>query len=119
MAKSLEELSAAELFELAQRRQQEEKERQREAVKEQVESLRTKRRDAIARHKKELAAIDAEIRALTGNSRAPRTPRARGKIRSKAYPPDRAWQWKPQRKKRNAQTSAFSCFRRRTSDNEP
>jgi len=77
MAKSLEELSAAELFELAQRRQQEEKERQREAVKEQVESLRAKRRDAVARHKKELAAIDAEIRALSGSSRAPR---ARGKV---------------------------------------
>ena len=77
MAKSLEELTAAELFELAQRRQQEEKERQREAVKEQVESLRAKRRDAVARHKKELAAIDAEIRALAGGARAPRT---RGKV---------------------------------------
>ena len=77
MAKSLEELSAAELFELAQRRQQEEKEKQREALKEQVEVLRAKRRDAVARHKKELAAIDAEIRALSG---AGRVPRARGKV---------------------------------------
>jgi ABC-type hemin transport system substrate-binding protein len=77
MTKSLEELSAAELFELAQRRQQEEKDRQREALKEQVEGLRTKRRDAVTRHKKELAAIDAEIRALSG---AGRPARARGKV---------------------------------------
>jgi len=77
MTKSLDELTAAELFELAQRRQQEEKERQKEALKEQVEALRAKRRDAVARHKKELAAIDAEIRAMTGSSRAPR---ARGRV---------------------------------------
>jgi len=77
MPKSLDDLSAAELFELAQRRQQEEKDRQREALKEQVEGLRAKRRDAVARHKKELAAIDAEIRALSGGSRPPR---ARGKV---------------------------------------
>jgi hypothetical protein len=77
MTKSLDELSAAELFELAQRRQQEEKDRQREALKEQVEALRGKRRDAIARHKKELAAIDADIRALSGGSRAARP---RGKV---------------------------------------
>jgi hypothetical protein len=77
MTKSLDELSAAELFELAQRRQQEEKDRQREALKEQVEALRAKRRDAMARHKKELAAIDAEIRTLSGGGRPPR---ARGKV---------------------------------------
>jgi hypothetical protein len=77
MTKSLDELSAAELFELAQRRQQEEKDRQREALKEQVEALRGKRRDAIARHKKELAAIDADIRALSGGGRAARP---RGKV---------------------------------------
>lgn len=77
MAKSIDELSAAELFELAQRRQQEEKDKQREALKEQVEGLRAKRRDAVARHRKELAAIDAEIRALSGGGRAPR---ARGKV---------------------------------------
>ena len=77
MTKSLDDLSAAELFELAQRRQQEEKDRQREALKEQVEGLRAKRRDAMARHKKELAAIDAEIRALSGGGRPAR---ARGKV---------------------------------------
>jgi hypothetical protein len=70
-------LSAAELFELAQRRQQEEKDRQREALKEQVEALRGKRRDAIARHKRELATIDAEIRTLSGGGRAARP---RGKV---------------------------------------
>ena len=77
MTKSIDDLSAAELFELAQRRQQEEKDRQREALKEQVEALRAKRRDAAVRHKKELAAIDGEIRALSGGGRPAR---ARGKV---------------------------------------
>jgi len=77
MTKSLDDLSAAELFELAQRRQQQEKDRQREALKEQVETLRAKRRDTVVRHKKELLAIDAEIRSLSGSGRPAR---ARGKV---------------------------------------
>lgn len=77
MSKALDEMSSSELFELAQRRKQEEKNRLREAHKEQVEALRAKRRDVTARYKKDLAGIDAEIKALTGGGRAPR---ARGKV---------------------------------------
>jgi hypothetical protein len=77
MSKALDEMSSSELFELAQRRKQEEKVRLREAHKEQVEELRAKRRELTARYKKDLAAIDVEIKALTGGGRAPR---ARGKV---------------------------------------
>ena len=77
MPKALDEMTSSELFELAQLRKQEEKVRQREAHKEQVEALRAKRRELTARYKKDLVAIDAEIRALTGGGRAPR---ARGKV---------------------------------------
>ena len=77
MSRALDEMSSSELFELAQRRKQEEKNRLREAHKEQVEALRAKRRDVTARYKKDLAGIDAEIKALTGGGRAPR---ARGKV---------------------------------------
>ena len=72
MSKPLDQMSSSELFELAQRRKQEEKIRQREAHKEQIEALRTKRRELTARYKKVLAAVDAEIKALTGGGRAPR-----------------------------------------------
>ncbi len=77
MSKPLDQMSSSELFELAQRRKQEEKIRQREAHKEQIEALRAKRRELTARYKKELAAVDAEIKVLTGGGRAPR---GRGKV---------------------------------------
>jgi len=64
MSKALDEMSSSELFELAQRRKQEEKMRLREAHKEQVEGLRAKRRELTARYKKDLAAVDAEIKTL-------------------------------------------------------
>jgi hypothetical protein len=70
--KSLEELSADELYALAQEREQQEAEAQREAVKQQVDELRAQRKTLIAEHKKELAALDKEIRKLGGRTRSRR-----------------------------------------------
>lgn len=72
--KSLSNLSADELYELAREREQQEAEEAKEAVRAQLEELRETRRQTVARHRKELAAIDAEIRSLGGRT-------ARGKRR--------------------------------------
>jgi len=64
--KNLSDLSSDELYELARAREEQEAEEAREAVRAQLEDLRHARREMIARHRKELAAIDAEIRSLGG-----------------------------------------------------
>ncbi len=64
--KSLEELSAEELYELAKKREAEERERQRETVRAEVDKLKAERKAMLARHRKEIAEIDARIRKLTG-----------------------------------------------------
>ena len=68
--KSLTGLSSEELYELAREREEQEAAEAQEAVRAQIEELRTLRRETVARQRKELAAIDAEIRGLGG--RAPR-----------------------------------------------
>jgi hypothetical protein len=67
--KPLEDLSAEELYALAEQRQQEEEEQQRAAMKEQLEALRAERRELVAAHKKAVAALDAKIRKLGGKTR--------------------------------------------------
>lgn len=64
--KNLTELSSEELYELAREREEQEEAEAKEAAKAQVDALRQTRRETVARHRKELAAIDAEIRALGG-----------------------------------------------------
>jgi hypothetical protein len=66
--KNISELSSDELYRLAQEREQQEAAAAKEAARAQIEELRNARRDMQARHRKELAAIDAEIRALGGRS---------------------------------------------------
>jgi hypothetical protein len=75
--KAISELSSEELYELARQREEQEAAAAQEAAREKIEALRQQRRDMVARHKKELAAIDAEIRSLGG-----RTGTARGRRRS-------------------------------------
>jgi len=72
--KSLSDLSSDELYRLAQEREEQETAEAKEATRAQIEELRNARREMIARHRKELAVIDAEIRALGGRG-------ARGKRR--------------------------------------
>jgi hypothetical protein len=75
--KSVENMSAEELYALAQQREQEEQEAQQAALREQIDALRAQRRELVAKHKKELAAIDSKIRKLGG-----RAGRAGGRRRS-------------------------------------
>jgi hypothetical protein len=66
--KSLSDLSSDELYELARVREEQEAAEAKEAARAQIEELRSARREMVAGHRKELAAIDAEIRALGGRS---------------------------------------------------
>lgn len=63
-------LSAEELYALAQQKEQEEYEQEREALRVQIEALRTERRELVAKQRKELAALDAKIRKLGGRTRS-------------------------------------------------
>lgn len=62
--KPLDHLSAQELYELAQQREQEEMEQARDSIKGEMEQLRVQRKDLVAQQKKDLAALDREINAL-------------------------------------------------------
>jgi hypothetical protein len=73
--KTVDELSAEELYGLAKAKEAEEWEREREAMRAEIEKLRADRKAAVARHRKELAAIDAKIRKLGGRTTG-RTARA-------------------------------------------
>jgi hypothetical protein len=77
--KSLNELSAAELFDLAKQREQEEKERERAAAVQEIEQLKARRRELGVQYRKELRAIDAQLQALTGRKKR-RTSAGRGRI---------------------------------------
>lgn len=68
--KTVSELSADELYALAEKKQQEEAEAEREAMRSKIEALRNKRRELVAKQRKQLAAIDAEIRKLGGRTKA-------------------------------------------------
>lgn len=68
--KTFESLSAEELYALAEQKQFEEAELEREAVREQLNTLRAERRELISSHKKALAAIDTRIRKLGGKTRS-------------------------------------------------
>jgi hypothetical protein len=66
--KNISDLSSDELYELARVREEQEAEAEKEAAREKIEELRERRRETVSRHRKELAAIDAEIRALGGRT---------------------------------------------------
>ncbi len=76
--KQMEELSSRELYTLALKREREEREQERRAYRERVRELRARRRQLVAEHRKELAKIDAEIRAMVGGSPKGGGPRVRG-----------------------------------------
>lgn len=78
--KSVENMSAEELYALAQQKEQEEQVAQQEAVRQEIEALRAERRELVAKQKKELAAIDAKIRKLGGRSASRRRGGAGGKV---------------------------------------
>jgi len=77
---SVKELSAAELYELAKQREEEERKQQEEANKEKLKELRAKRRSLIAKQKRELAALDAEIARLSGRAPAKKKKGNKGSV---------------------------------------
>jgi len=78
--KALATLSAEELFALANEKQREELEEQQREQQVRIAELRSARRKLVAMQRKEVAAIDAEIRGLGGGARRkpPRGGRADG-----------------------------------------
>jgi len=67
--KTIDEMTAEELYELARQRELEQQEQEREQVRQQIEQLKEQRKNLIAEHKKALTAIDKEIKALGGKRR--------------------------------------------------
>ncbi|MFA5529384.1 MAG: hypothetical protein WDA11_01830 [Thiohalomonadaceae bacterium] len=78
--KPIDELSADELYELARQREREELEAEREANRARLDELREHRRELVSQHRKELAAVDREIRQLGGRTRSRSTGGGEGKI---------------------------------------
>ncbi len=68
--KSVDEMTAQELYELAKAKEAEEQECQRETMRAELESAQAERKILLARHRKELAAIDTRIRELGGRIRS-------------------------------------------------
>ena len=68
--KTVEQMSAEELFELAKARQEQEQEKEREAARAKIAALREERKALVAKQRKELAALDSKIRKLTGKPAA-------------------------------------------------
>jgi len=66
--KTIDELSAEELYELAKAKEAEERDRQKEAMRAELDKLKAERKGILARHRKELAEIDARIRKMGGRS---------------------------------------------------
>lgn len=71
--KPLDQMSAEELYALAEQRKQEEQEKTREANRKRAEELKTKKKELTNQFKKEIAAIDSEIAKLTGRTTRTRT----------------------------------------------
>ncbi|MEJ2321717.1 MAG: hypothetical protein P8Z31_05030 [Gammaproteobacteria bacterium] len=66
--KDIQQMSAEELYALAQKKEKEEEAVQKEKAKAELAKLRDERKELIAKHKKKLAALDAQIRAMGGRT---------------------------------------------------
>lgn len=82
MSDSVNNLSSDELFRLAEERKYEEQAEAREAVKQQVADLKAEIRKLDAKHRKDRAALEAEINKLNGKAgkASGRTPGISAKI---------------------------------------
>lgn len=67
-AKSIEDLSAKELYKLAEKREKQEQEKKHAENKAKIEELKSKRKTLIATHRKALAAIDRQLKKLSGKA---------------------------------------------------
>ena len=66
--KSIDELSASELYKLAEKREKQEQEKKIAANKARIETLKSQRKKLITAHRKEMAAIDRELKKLSGTA---------------------------------------------------
>lgn len=66
--KDIQQMSAEELYALAQKKEKEEEAMLKEKAKAELAKLREERKEVIAKHKKKLAAIDAQIRSMGGRT---------------------------------------------------
>ena len=71
--KSIDELSARELYKLAEKREKQEQQRLAEENKAKIEALKNKRKALIASHRKEITAIDRQLKKLTGSTATKKT----------------------------------------------
>lgn len=76
--KAVNNMSAAELYALAEARELEEVEAQKAEVRAKIDRLREERRAMVAKHKKALAVLDAKIRKLGGRAGGTRRKRGSG-----------------------------------------
>lgn len=65
---NLDELDSAALFKLAQEKEKAEQEAEREENRARIDEIRSVRRELIARHKRDLMALDRELEQLMGRS---------------------------------------------------
>jgi len=64
MNKPFEEMTSEELFELAEQRREQEKEKEREAKNQQIDKLKAKQKEITADYKKQMRAIETELKQL-------------------------------------------------------
>ena len=74
------ELSAAELYELAKKREVEEQEKERAALAKDIERLKAEKKKLTADYRKQMRALDAKLQAMTGRKPRRRSGMGRGKI---------------------------------------
>lgn len=78
--KDVNELSAAELYELAKQREVEEQERERAALAKDIEQVKAEKKKLTADYRKQMRALDAKLQAMTGRKTRRRSGVGRGKI---------------------------------------
>ena len=77
--KNVTDLTSAELYDLAIKREQQEREQERSMMLQRAEELKAERRALTTEHKKKIRAIDAEIQALTGRKKRKSAGAGKGK----------------------------------------
>ena len=78
--KDVNEFSAAELYELAKKREAEEQEKERESLIKDIEKIKAEKKKLTADYRKQMRALDAKLQAMTGRKPRRRSNVGRGKI---------------------------------------
>ena len=78
--KDVNELSAAELYELAKQREVEEQEKERAALAKDIDKVKAEKKKLTADYRKQMRALDAKLQTMTGRKPRRRSGMGRGKI---------------------------------------